>query len=111
MTDDLIHQLCAIRLEQKDTSSLLPPPAIESWITKAETRRTRLKEMKPSPDSSEYIEWDCINGVLDDIQEYRARIIVDLAYSGDGETNLMTEREAGLYNEIAGLISSLRGET
>jgi hypothetical protein len=109
MTADLIQEICAIRLKQRDTSSLLSPHEVEPWVQKAETRRNRLVAMRPDHESTEFIEHDCIQGVLDDIQEYRARIIWEDAYFGRGDISVMTRQELDLYKEAAGIAATLRG--
>ncbi|MCK9592810.1 MAG: hypothetical protein M0Q91_12475 [Methanoregula sp.] len=109
MGTDLIQEICAIRLQQKDSPHLLPPNQIESWVTKAETRLNQLRSAPSHPESEEYIEADCIINNLDEIREIRAELIRDLAYDGAGDISLMTAVESDIYRDLADLFGSLRG--
>jgi len=114
---DITEHLCSIRLDQLTLSEkceLLPPSSFESWLNKAETHIKRLKDQHKtcSPDEIEKLtdEHECIVSVMDDIYKFRADVIWDLAKDGAGNTDLMTQREADIYTELAGLAADLRGE-
>lgn len=107
---ELTEKICSIRLKQKDTPELLPPVQIDKWIQKAESRIQQLKDMRPDPDSDDYIECDCLISNLDEIQERRADLIWDLARYGLGDTSLMTPQEAMIYQNLVSLAEQLRGE-
>lgn len=106
----LTENICSLRLQQKDSSSLLPPSTFEPWINQAETRIKRLGQLKPLPETDEFIEADCLIHNLDEFQERRADLIWELARDGAGDVDLMTQREADIYDELVGLAEDLRGE-
>lgn len=106
----LTESVCSLRLEQKGTSTLLPPASFETWIRRAEERVNELTQSKPMPESEEYFEADCLIQNLDEFQQFRAEIIWDLARDGAGDVDLMTDREAEIYTQLVGLAEDLRGE-
>lgn len=107
---DLITNICALRLEQKESRDLLPPQQIDKWIAKAEARISYLKLINPAAESEEYLEADCLISNLDEIQRIRADKIWDQAFDGAGTVSLMTEREADIYQKLSTIARDLRGE-
>ncbi len=108
---DLITNICALRLEQKESRDLLPPQQIDKWIAKAEARISYLKLINPAPESEEYIEADCLISNLDEIQQIRADKIWDQAFDGAGDISLMTAREAAIYRVLSDKACELKGES
>ena len=98
---DLIQNICALRLEQKESRNLLPPQQIDKWIAKAEARISYLKLINPAAESEEYLEADCLISNLDEIQEIRADKIWDQAFDGSGDVSLMTAKEAAIYRVLS----------
>jgi len=107
---DLIANLNALRMTQKNTAELLPPQEIEPWIKQGEKRIQELKQQHPDPDSREYEEGDCITGLLDEIQENRAAIIWANAFDQSGDVSRMTGHEAGIYRDLIEKACELKGE-
>jgi hypothetical protein len=107
---DLITNICALRLEQKESRNLLPPQQITKWITQAESRISYLKLINPAAESDEYMEADCLISNLDEIQDMRANIIWDDAFDGAGDISLMTVKEAAIYRILSDKACELRGE-
>lgn len=108
---DLIQNICALRLEQKESRDLLPPQQIDKWIAKAEARISYLKLINPAAESEDYLEADCLISNLDEIRQIRADKIWDQAFDGAGDTDLMTTREADIYADLLGLAEDLRGRS
>ncbi|MDD1728764.1 MAG: hypothetical protein LUQ50_06805 [Methanospirillum sp.] len=105
----LTEHLCNIRREQIEAFDLLPPQQFESWIVKAEDRLKLIKASKPLPGTDDHIEAENLITNLDDFQQRRAELIWTLAYDQAGDTNLMTEHEADIYQDLLGYASDLKG--
>lgn len=116
MSNDLTTHLCDLRRQQIDSPTLIPGSDVEPWITRANAELKILKhsyatctgELDRDRISEEH---ECIVTALEDLIQKRADLIWELARDGAGSTDLMTQREAGIYAELVGLAEDLRGES
>lgn len=96
-----------IVLAQKETPGLVPYPA--SLQTQTEHEINTLREQWRAGDEEALDRHEAIVNTLDDIQELRAQIVWEMAYSQTPSTREMTESEKQIFEQLLPLAAKLRG--